>query len=134
MKREFGNKDFLPYKLIEKKEKELNKGSKLLSMFLIITSIILFPIFIDSILGFKDKVKKTPIVIEEETTYSKDSIVKWIEILSVVTEGSVKDLEGTLIINGNKNLEELVMNQSITIKSLESLGDEKFKVVVRGDD
>lgn len=134
MKREFGNKDFLPYKLIMKKEKELNKGSKLLSMFLITTSIILFPISIDSSFDSGDKVKKTPIIIEEETTYSKDSIVKWIEILSVVTEGSVKDLEGTLIINGNKNLEELVMNQSITIKSLESLGDEKFKVVVRGDD
>jgi len=134
MKREFGNKDFLPYKLIEKKEKELNKGSKLLSMFFIITSIILFPIFIDSILGFKDKVKKTPIFTQEETTYSKDSIVKWIDILNGVTEGNIKDLEGTLIINGNKNLEELVMNQSITIKSLESLGDEKFKVVVRGDD
>ena len=134
MKREFGNKDFLPYRLINKKEKELNKGNKLLAVLLIITSIIFLPISIARVFTKEDGKKESRIIAEPETTYSKESIVNWVDIISELDEGQIKDSEGTFIISGNNELDDLSNNEAITIKSLEYIGEEKFKVIfVRSD-
>ena len=72
MKREFGNKDFLPYKLINKKEKELNKVNKLMAVVLIITSLVFLPISINKVLSRGDEKKENMVNVETEITYSKE--------------------------------------------------------------
>lgn len=135
MKKEFGNKDFLPYKLINKKEKELNKGNKLLAVVLIITAFIFLPISIDRVFSKEDAKKESRVIEEPEITYSKENIINWVDIISELDEGQINESEGTFIINGNDELDDLSDNKAIKIKSLEYIGDEKFKVIfVRSSD
>lgn len=129
MKREFGNKDFLPYKLINKKEKELNKVNKLMAVVLIITSLVFLPISINKVLSRGDEKKENMVNVETEITYSKESIINWLDIISELDEGYVNDYEGIFIINGKDDFNNLSSNKAITIKSIEYIGDEKYKVI-----
>ena len=129
MKREFGNKDFLPYRLIKVKENKLNKGNKLWAALLLIVSLFLLPMSIERIVQKEEVIKESPVVEEQKATYSKDSIVYWVELLNGVDEGSVQNFEGTFILGGKKEMDGFVMNKSIIINSVESIEEGKFKMV-----
>ena len=130
MKEHSKNKDFLPYRLIDKKKKELNKEIKIWSVGLILLAIALLPLIINSSDSKSNKGQQKELPVQLEKVYSKDSIIKWLEFNNEVTEGNIKNDEGILSIYGNEKLEDLTINENIIIKSVEYVDEEKFKVVL----
>lgn len=124
------NKHFIPYKIIKRKSNKINKDTKIFSAILIIIIFILFPICIQTLEKKEDLNYQIKPVIQNEIKLSKESILKYIELADYSDEADINDKEGIIIVKGNQNLEALTLRADIVIKSLEYLGEDKYKLTI----
>jgi hypothetical protein len=124
------NKRFIPYKIVKRKSNKINKDTKIFSAVLIIIIFILFPICIQSLEKKEDLNSQIKPVFQNEIKLTKDSILKYIELADYIEEADINDKQGIVIVKGNQNLEALTLRSDIVIKSLEYLGEDKYKLTV----
>lgn len=124
------NKHFIPYKILKRKSNKINKDTKIFSAVLIIIIFILFPICIQSLEKKEDLNSQIKPVFQNQIKLTKDSILKYIELADYIEEADINDKQGIIIVKGNQNLEALTLRSDIVIKSLEYLGEEKYKLTV----
>lgn len=127
------NKNFIPEKFIQKKNKEKEQSIKRGLALLLLGNLIMLPININNIIEKKNTNKDNSVEVVSNINYldRKKEIVKWVDILELYANlGEIKNNSGDILIKDDAYLNEIKNRVNITkINNDES----RYSISVVGD-
>lgn len=127
------NKNFIPEKFIQKKNKEKEQSIKRGLALLLLGNLIMLPININNIIEKKNTNKDNSVEVVSNINYldRKKEIAKWVDILELyANSGEIKNNSGDILIKDDVYLNEIKNRVNITkINNDES----RYSISVVGD-